>query len=441
MKPSGILVGTAAALLLLAVAGAAWPALAPLWPIASGAAALLALLDAALAGRLPPPVLERRLPGTLPIGVWTRVRLRLRNGPPLARRVRIFDDLPAELQCQGQPRELQLAPRGVLELTYRLRPAVRGSHAIGPAHLQVRSPFGFWWRAHRVGPEQQLRVYPNFAAVKKYALLQVGHRLAMLGVHRQRRRGEGSEFHQLREFREGDSLRQIDWKATSRMRRLISREYQDERDQQVILLLDCGRRMRTLEPPRAGQDLPLAHFDHVLNAALLLAYVALREGDAVGLLSFAGADRWLPPRKGPAALNALLDGLFDLQPSAAATDYLAAAQACLGRQRKRSLVVLVTALRDEDDETLEPALRLLRSRHRVLLASLRERELDDLLAGPVKDFEAALLHGATHQYLAQRRATFERLAAQGVRGLDLLPEQLPLALVNRYFELKRGGAV
>lgn len=441
MRPSGRLVEAAAGVLLLAVAGSAWPVLAPLWKVGAGTAALLALLDLALSGRLPAPRLERRLPATLPIGVWTSVRLRLRNPLPLALRLRLFDDLPAALEFQGLPRELRLPARGALEVRYRMRPALRGLHTLGPAHLQILSPFGLWWRARRVGQPQELRVYPNFATVKKYALLHVGHRLAMMGVHQRRRRGEGSEFHQLREFREGDSLRQIDWKATSRVRRLISREYQDERDQQVLLLLDCGRRMRALEASVDGQGLPLAHFDHVLNAALLLAYVALKEGDAVGLLSFAGQERWLPPRKGPAALNAMLDGLFDLQPSGAATDYLAAAQSCLARHRKRSLVVLLTGLRDEDDETLVPALKLLRQRHRVLLASLRERELDEVLAGPVQGFESALLHGATHQYLAQRRLTFEHLAAQGVRGLDLRPEQLPLALVNRYLELKRSGAV
>jgi uncharacterized protein (DUF58 family) len=440
VRPSGSLVAAAAAVLALAIVGSAWPALARLWQVGAGAAALLALLDLGLSLRLPAPGLERRVPGTLPIGAWTTVRLRLRNALPVARRVRIFDDLPPALEAQGMPRDLRLPPRSALELQYRLRPVVRGAHRIGPAHVQIQSLFGLWWRAARIGEPKQLRIHPNFATLKKYALLRVGHRLAMLGVHLRRRRGEGSEFHQLREFREGDSLRQIDWKATSRVRRLVSREYQDERDQQVILLLDCGRRMRALERPEDGHGLPMAHFDHVLDAALLLAYVALKEGDAVGLLSFAGQDRWLAPRKGPGALNALLEGVFDLQPTTAATDYLAAAQSCLAHHRKRSLVVLLTALRDEDDESLLPALELLRRRHRVLLASLRERELDEVLAGPVQDFESALLHGATHQYLLQRRLTFERIAAQGVRGLDLRPEQLPMALVNRYFELKRGGA-
>ena len=160
--------------------------------------------------------------------------------------------------------------------------------------------------------------------MKKFAALASGHRLPQLGIHHQRRRGEGSEFHQLRDYRPGDSLRQVDWKATARCRRLISRDYQDEQDQQVVCLLDCGRRMRSL-------DGRLSHFDHTLTALLLLAYVALRQGDAVGLLTFAGPERWVPPRKTRGTLDRLMAAVHDLEPGLEPTDYLAAAQAALSR--------------------------------------------------------------------------------------------------------------
>ena len=124
-----------------------------------------------------------------------------------------------------------------------------------------------------------------------------------------------------------------------------------------------------------------------------------------------------------------------------ATDYLAAARAFLTRVRKRSLVILVTNLRDEEDDTLLPALQLLRARHLVLLANLRERSLEQALEDPVVDFDSALLHGAVHEYLDQRRQSFERIHAQGVLSLDVLPEQLSVTLVNRYLALKRGGAL
>jgi uncharacterized protein (DUF58 family) len=216
------------------------------------------------------------------------------------------------------------------------------------------------------------------------------------------------------------------------MRRLISRDYQDEQDQQVVCLLDCGRRMRAM-------DGRLSQFDHTLTALLLLAFVALREGDAVGLLTFAGPERWLAPRRTRGALDRLTAAVHDLEPGLQATDYLSAAQAALTRLKKRSLVVLITNLRDEDDETLGPALQLLRRRHRVILASLREPDLDRALEAPVERFDQALRAGAIADYLAQRKQAFARMAPRGILALDVLPRQLPVALVNRYLAVKRSG--
>lgn len=166
----------------------------------------------------------------------------------------------------------------------------------------------------------------------------------------QRRRGDGQTFLQLREYRIGDSLRQIDWKATARMRKPIARDYQDERNQTVLFLLDCSRRMR-------AQDDDLSHFDHALNAMILLAYVALRQGDAVGVQSFGGEQRQLAPRSGPGRLTALINAVYDLQPTIDPPDYAEAAQLILKRQRKRALIVLLTNLRDEDQAELRQQLR------------------------------------------------------------------------------------
>jgi uncharacterized protein (DUF58 family) len=330
------------------------------------------------------------------------------------------------------PQALPLAPGTWTEVHYAVRPGQRGPCRFEPAQLLLSSPLGLWWRGFTCGAAQAVKVYPNFAPVKKYAVLATSHRLQQLGIHHRRRRGEGSEFHQLRDYRSGDSLRQLDWKATARMRRLISKDYRDEQDQQVVCLLDCGRRMRAL-------DGGLSHFDHTLAAMLLLAFVAVKEGDAVGLLTFAGPERWVPPRKTRGALDQLMAAVHDLHPSLRPADYLAAARTALARIRKRSLVVLITNLRDEDDETLGPALRLLRRRHRVILASLREPDLDRALNEPVEAFDQALRAGAIAAYLEQRRKAFARLDPGGAPALDVLPSQLSVALVNRYLAAKRSG--
>ena len=430
--PGRRLLGAAAAWTVFAIIAAFFPKLLPAWKAVGWALAALMILDLAALFAARHFSVERRAPFILPNGASTPIRLRLHNGQGWPVRLTIHDGHPGAMEARGLPHALRVPARGWAEHVYTLRPSGRGAFAFGPADLLVASPLGLFERALRQDPSQALRVYPDFSAVRKYALLATRGRLAQLGVHRKRRRGEGMEFHQLREYREGDALRQIDWKASSRVRKLISRDYQDERDQRVIFLLDCGRRMRAL-------DTGLSHFDHALNAMLLLSYVALREGDGVGLLSFSGPERWLPPMKGPATLDRIMDLVHDLEPESRATDYLAAAESLVTRFRRRSLVVLVTNLRDEDDDTLAPAMALLRKRHQVLLASLRERALDEALAAPVRGFEGALLHASVHHYLAERKGALDRLAAHGVPALDLLPEQLPLALVNRYLALKRGG--
>lgn len=435
MRPGARLLLLLGAWAALAVPACLWPgAWLPGWEILGGLLGALALGDAWFARRQPAPAGQRRLPAVLPIGAWTPVRMRLASRSRRAQRLRWFDGAPPAADLRHQPQEATLAPGGWVELRYDLCPRKRGPARFQPAEVLLASPLGLWWRKHRAGAAQTVKVYPNFAPVKNYAALAGGHRLAQLGIHRRRRRGEGSEFHQLRDYRPGDSLRQVDWKATARCRRLISKDYQDEQDQQVVCLLDCGRRMRSL-------DGRLSHFDHTLTALLLLAYVALRQGDAVGLLTFAGPERWLPPRKTRGTLDRLMAAVHDLEPGLEPTDYLAAAQAALSRLRKRSLVVLITNLRDEDDETLGPALRLLRRRHRVILASLREPDLDLALQAPVQHFAQALRAGALDAYLAQRRQAFARLGAQGAVALDVLPRQLPVALVNRYLAEKGAGAI
>jgi uncharacterized protein (DUF58 family) len=435
MKPSARLLAALALWLGLAVAACLGPgAWRPAWWAAGLALAAGALADALLALRLPVPACDRRVPAVLPLGAWTPVRLRLASRSRLAQRLRVFDGVPAALEVRHQPQELALAPGGWTELRYDVRPRQRGPAAFGGAQLLLASPLGLWWRFRTAGAGQELKVFPNFAPVKKYMALAAGHRLAQLGIHRRRRRGEGSEFHQLRDYRPGDSLRQVDWKATARMRRLIARDYQEERDQQVVCLLDCGRRMRS-------RDGHLSHFDHTLTAVLLLAYVALRQGDSVGLLTFSGPPRWLAPHRSRGALDRLMAAVHDLEPGLRATDYLEGARLALARLKKRSLVVLVTNLRDEDDETLGPALALLRRRHRVILASLREPDLDRAARAPVATFEQALRAGALDAYLAQRRRALARLAPGAGRALDVLPQDLPVALVNRYLEEKRSGAI
>lgn len=424
-----------AGFLSLALAGlgpALRPDLGPLWWGGLTLFGLLALGDAILSRLRPVPDVDRRLPGSLALGVIDTVTLQLRPVGRFPLTVRIHDHYPASMEATDLPCQVRLPPGGQTAIRYRIRPLQRGSFVFPRVQLRLRSPLGLWWRDCRAGTTDTVRVYPNFAAVARYTLLAADHRLSQMGIRKRRRRGEGQDFHQLREYRQGDPLRQIDWKASSRLRRLISREYQEERDQEIVFLLDCGYRM-------LAQDDDLSHFDHSLNAILLLTYVALRQGDGVGFATFSGENRWLPPIKGIGLINHLFNQLYDLQPSTAAPDYAEAATRLLLRHRKRALVVLVTNLRDEDNADLLPAVQLLKRRHLVLVASMREQILDQELDRPIRDFDQALRHAATRDYLRQRDQAVDSLRAGGALCLDVVPRDLSVALVNQYLELKTSG--
>ncbi|MBK5527935.1 DUF58 domain-containing protein [Pseudomonas sp. TH06] len=395
----------------------------------------LATLDALRLKRLPAVRIKRQMPGSLALGRWGEVQLTVEHDFSAPLNLQIFDHVPDGLSFENLPLNAELQPGQTSHVSYRLRPLQRGHFSFQHCEMNLPSPLGLWSGKRLLNVIDSTRVYPDFARLYGGELLAVDNWLSQLGVRQRQRRGQGLEFHQLREFREGDSLRQIDWKATARQRTPIAREYQDERDQQIIFLLDCGRRMRS-------QDDELSHFDHALNACLLLSYVALRQGDAVGLSTFASDQpRHLAPVKGSGQLNVLLNTVYDLDSTQRPADYQAAINQLLARQKRRALVVLVTNLRDEDDEELLSAVKRLSQQHRVLVASLRETTLDALRHVPVQTLPEALAYCGTVNYLNERTVLHERIVAHGVPVMDVRPAELGAELVTRYLALKKGGGL
>jgi uncharacterized protein (DUF58 family) len=417
---------------LIAVGVAFQPDAAKFWSASGIILAIVLLFDGYTVLKEPHIHIERKLAHNLPVKSWSPCKLIIRNQGARDYDLQIYDLHPGIFQSSGLPLKLKLGRGLFSEAQYRLMPTQRGDARFSGLHVRVDSRFGLWTRRRTYRLEESVKIYPNFAEVTKFALLATDNQLSRLGVRHRQRRGQGTEFHQLREYRDGDSLRQIDWKATSRYQKLISREYQDERDQHVVFLIDCGRRMRAV-------DEETSHFDQALNALLLLSYVALRQGDSVSFHAFGGQHRWFNAGKGAHNINAILNQLYDLDTTLEVADYTMAARELLTRQNKRSLVIILTNARDEDYEDLNIAMRLLRSRHLVLLANLREMVLDHIVTQPVNDFDEAIRYSAVIDYLHKRNRTHNQLGDSGVMTLNVTAEQLPIAVVNRYLDIKRSN--
>jgi len=422
-------------LLFLGLAASIWPELEFFWLIFSAVLVVTALFDLWRLRRIPAPVIQRNIAGAFSVGANHEVKLTITNESDRNLQIDVYDHFPEKLLVSGLPRRLFIDANEFAEITYFIKPLQRGFLRLEHTECLILSVFKFWRYKHMLEIHSEAKVYPDYASVIEYALLATENHLSMMGILKHRRRGQGMDFHQLREFREGDSIKQIDWKASSRVRKMIAREYQDERDQQIIVMMDCGHRM-------LAHDGELSHFDHSLNALLLLAYVALRQGDSVGVSTFSHNDRrWIKPVKGVANINVLLNGIFDLQPGASAPDYSSGARDLILHQRKRSLVLVLSNLRDDDHDDLHSAVQLLKKYHKVVVVSLQEQAIFDRLEQPVINLQDALTVASTHAYLSSREHLVKQLRNSGVNTLDVLPENLALLLTNTYLDLKSSGQI
>ena len=405
-----------------------------------GALAALLVVDVVLtlsALRRHPIAFERQMPSAFALGQPHALVVTLLHEGPRPWRLALFDHVPATMTQRLLPANVALPSASKLDVRYEITPTQRGKVVFEPAAIRVRSRLGLADVQLRVGSAQSVQVYPNFAALARYAWLAGDRRLAEIGIKSYIARGAGTDFKQLGEYVPGMPTRHIDWNASFRHRRAVVREFQDDRDQSVMFLLDCGRRMRADE--RSGTD--GSHFDQALNAAMLLAYVALKDGDAVGAMTFGhdpSQQRHFAPAKGMAALNSLVARLHDIEPSPTHSDYLAAARDLMLRVRRRSLVVVLTNFRDEDCEELEDALKLMRTRHLVLLASLKEGVVAEIAAQPLADARGIVEVASAHWFQNARAEAFRRLAGKNQLLVDVEPEKLAATLVNRYHAVKRA---
>jgi uncharacterized protein (DUF58 family) len=432
VSPTNATLGLTLFWALLGLAVSWFPNQASTWWLLGGLFGLVLLVDALRLRFRKPVDVIRRLPGRFALGDSGEVRLTISNPGEQAIDLEVFDGIPPGADAPTMPWQGNVPGQRELKVFHPVKLLERGEVTFGPIHVLSKSEWSFWKRLTHHGSAERVKVYPNYEPVVRYALLAMQHRESPMGIVRRPRAGTSREFQQLRDYRDGDSFAQIDWKATSRRQSLISRAYEEQRNQSVVFLVDTGRRMRAMDG-----DLP--QFDYCLNAMLLVSHVALRQGDQVGVQSFGGTNRWLPPVKGLHAMPVLLNHLYDFKTTPEPSDFSEAVQNLMSHQRRRALVIVLTNLRGEDGKELIPALQVLGSKHLVLMASLRERSVNDAREKTVETFADALRFTAADRYMTDRREVLAELTARGILTLDTTAQQLAISLANRYLDIKSAG--
>ncbi len=431
--------------------GVTQPDLIP-WASYSAAGVLLLMAaDHLLSRRIAVFTASRHTADKLSVGAENRVTITVRSRTRFVLRMFVKDDPPAQFRTPQRLQHLVVLPFETQQVSYRTMPPARGDYSFGDLHFRGLSCLGLSYWQRTIPARREVAVYPNLAEVARYEELARSGRLRQAGYHPYRRRGMGTEFESLRDYVPDDEFRHIDWKATARRHKPITRQYETERSQSLMIMIDSGRMMAgtaglPAKPAEDGQDLTataMSKLDYAINAALMLAYVATERDDRVGLLAFADSvQQFLPPGRGRAQVGRITDALYGLQARLHEPDYGLAFSTLFSRSRKRSLVICFTDLIDKDASArLLSGMASLFPRHLPLLVALRDPDLQAAAgqdpAGPFEAYEKAVAIAA----IGDRREALSAITRRGVLVLDTPPQALTVATVNRYLEIKDRHAL
>jgi len=348
--------------------------------------------------------------------------------------LRLRDTYPIEFDASTEELSGRVRGRDELRVEYKATSRMRGLFRWGAIHIRFLSLLGLWEKRLVLDGTAETRVYPNLVELHRYQLLARTNRLDTMGVRKIRQRGEGWEFESLRDYTDGDDMRQMDWKATARRRKLIVRQHQVEKNQTVLLLIDSGRLM-TAEVDGMGK------LDHAINSALILAHISLKRGDRVGLCTFSSkVHAWVKPRGHVTQTRLLTESLYNLKGDFTETDHGRALRMVAARHSKRALLVVLTDFVDATTASeMVSHLQLAARRHLVVFCALKDPFVEKAgYSRPATELDGYRKTAAL-ELLHERSLVLEQLRQSGMMVIDVEPRGVTAPLLNRYLEATTRG--
>lgn len=397
---------------------------------------IFALIDYFLSRKLPADFrIFREFERRFAIGDATQVHLKVENASERDFYIKLKDEFPPEmLLSEKREAEFNVESQTTADFNYVLTPPKRGNYKFGKTAVRFLSKFGLVWCQTDLNEPQAVKVYPNMRRAREMELKALGARSFLAIQRKSVRRGEGREFESMRDYVRGDELRHISWTATARRNKLTTRQYQIERDQNVIIALDAGRLMTG----RIGDE---TKFDTAIHAALALMSACARAGDNCGLVVFGRkVKKFLPPKKGVEHIDAVLETLHDLEPELIEPSYARAFQFVASNSKKRSLVVVLTDLIDKDSsKELITSLKLLRPRHLPLVVTIGDRDLNATVSETPKEIKEVFTQSAAEEIIHQRESALRLVESIGGLALDVTTQTLAPRLLESYLRVKERG--
>jgi uncharacterized protein (DUF58 family) len=396
----------------------------------------VAIIDARRS-RLPKGVrITREFSGRFAVGAETEVHINVQNAQPHSLSLAIKDEYPPQMKLSGL-REASLRVDGQTSaaLVYGLTPPKRGRFEFGQIAVRFLSRLNLVWCETRVGDAvTAVKVYPNMRRAREAELKALGARSLVASHRKTSWRGEGREFESLRDYVRGDELRHISWSATARRGKLTTRQYQIERDQTILVAIDGGRLMTA----RIEQETKL---DSAVHATLALMSAAARAGDNAGLLVFGRKIKaFVPPSRGRDHIDAALEALYSIEPEMIEPSYSHAFEYIAANTKRRSLVIVITDLVDEEgSKELLTSLKLLRPRHLPLVVTIADRDLRAVVSNAPENARDLFTQSVAEEIMYLRETALRLVESQGGLALDVTAAALAPALLEKYLQVKERG--
>ncbi|HBX67419.1 MAG: DUF58 domain-containing protein [Balneola sp.] len=394
-------------------------------------------IDLALLFSRKDPVSGKRIvPQRLSNGDENTIRLEISSIYSFNIQAEIIDEIPHQFQLRDFSIQSELESNQQKEFTYELRPTERGEYDFGDINVFLNSSVGFVRRKISIPAQQTVPVYPSFIQMRKFKMYAISNRLTDIGIKKIRRVGHTMEFDQIKEYVRGDDVRSINWKATARANDLMVNQYQDERSQNVINVIDMGRVMKM---PFEGLHL----LDYAINTSLVISNIALIKDDKAGLVTFSNNDSVVvKPEKRRPHIQRIQEALYNLDTNFMESDYERLVVSLRKYVNQRSLVLLYTNF--ETFSSMErqlPYLQRIAKDHLLVTIFFENTEMTKLLHEESKTIGQVYTKTVAEKFSYEKKQIVKALNQRGIQTILTPPKELSVNAINKYLELKARGLI
>lgn len=377
---------------------------------------------------------QRILPEKLSNGDENSVKIDIRNSYSIKIKTKTIDEIPFQFQKRDFLIEREIQSAKNVFFQYILEPKERGEYSFGNLNIFVQSPIGFVSRRFTFLKDAMLPSYPSFIHLRKYELMALQNEFLLGGIKKIRKLGHTMEFEQIKEYVQGDDVRTINWKATSKQNKLMVNQFQDENSQRIYMLIDKGR---TMQMPFNGLSL----LDYSINATMALSHIVLKKGDRAGMMTFSKkAENKVPADNKSGQLRKISEALYNINTNFFESDFGRLYQDVKYTIGQRSLVLIFTNFETLDAVNRQMKyLRGIAKNHLLVVVFFKNSELQKIIHSNPESMQEVYDEIIAEKFEFEKKLIIQELRKYGIYTVYTLPENLNLEVINKYLEIKARG--